>query len=296
MPVHPTLEAFLAQLAQAGAQPENLTVTERRALFETFAPLSGEPEHVAHVENTALAGVGVRIYTPAEKREGTFVFFHGGGWAIGSLDLYDAFCRRIANRAKRRLISVDYRLAPEHKFPAAVEDCYAVLKTVTGPVAVGGDSAGGNLAAAVTLMARDQNGPSISGQVLIYPVTGYLPALPSYACEYLISRKDMEQYWGWYLKDPADARNPLAAPLEASRFDGLPAALIITAEFDPLRDEGEAYADRLKAAGVTVECRRYPGMLHGFLLMPTLVAEAEEAFVQIGHALNRWLWPTAQSA
>jgi acetyl esterase len=217
------------------------------------------------------------VYTP--EGNGPFpvlVYFHGGGWVIGSRDSIDGPCRSLANGAGCVVVSVDYRLAPEHKFPAAADDCYAATRYVaTHPtefaidptrLAVGGDSAGGNLAAAVTLMARDRGGPPIAWQLLVYPVTNYSFATDSYrdnAEGYLLQRSSMEWFWNHYLATPSDGAHPYASPLRAADLRGLPPGLTITCEFDPLRDEGEAYATRLREAGVQMQTRRYDGAIHG---------------------------------
>jgi len=217
------------------------------------------------------------------------VHFHGGGWVIGDLDTHDRDCREICVGADCIVVAVDYRLAPEHIFPAAPEDCYASLCWATanldslgaspGPVSVGGDSAGGNLAAAVALMARDRNGPAIAMQLLIYPVTDATMESVSYrdnADGYLLSRTMMSWFWDHYCPDLALRADPLASPITAEDLSGLPPALVMTAEFDPLRDEGEAYAERLIAAGVEVEVRRFDGLVHGFFSQAGMIEAARE--------------------
>ena len=197
-------------------------------------------------------------------------------------------------------MSVDYRLAPEHKFPAGPEDCYAATKWVAenaasiggdpARVAVGGDSAGGNLAAVVAQMARDRGGPKIAFQLLIYPATDAgldTPSQQEFQDDgYILSRKDMVWFWGHYLNGDKDKTNPYACPAEASSLRGLPPALVVTAGFDPLRDEGETYAARLQDAGVKTECVRYEGVTHGFVLMAAVLDEARKAIADMGAALK----------
>jgi acetyl esterase len=218
------------------------------------------------------------VYTPfGEPPFPVFVYLHGGGWVLGGLDDTDAVCRAIANAACCLVVSVDYRLAPEHKFPAPAEDAYHATKWIAqnsaslggngDPVAVGGMSAGGNLAATVALIARDRGGPPLRCQVLNVPVTDFSFDTPSYrenGKDFLPTRNEMRWFWGHYLATPADGADPYASPLRAPDLCGLPPALVQTAEYDPLRDEGRAYADRLRAAGVPVRYKCYEGMLHMF--------------------------------
>ena len=227
------------------------------------------------------------------------MYFHGGGWVIGDLDTHDVVCHAIARRAGAVVVSVDYRLAPEHKFPAAVVDCYAATEWVSANaervgidparISVGGDSAGGNLAAVVCLKSRDENGPRIALQVLVYPVTDLSSfATGSYgefAEDHYLTRSLMEWFRGYYLSSTEDARNPHASPLLAASLSDLPPALVITAECDPLRDEGEAYAKRLEQAGVPVTCMRYAGMIHPFFSMSGAIPRAFDALQQVAEAV-----------
>ena len=218
---------------------------------------------------------------------------------VGSLDISDGTSRHLCVGADCVVISVDYRLAPEAKFPGAAEDCYAATKWVVENassinvdphgIAVGGDSAGGNLAAVVSLMARERGGPPLAFQLMVYPVTDRDFRTDSYqrnAEGYLLTRESMVWYWDQYLGEASDAVNPYAAPMQAKDLKGLPPALVITAEFDPLRDEGEAYAKRLEAAGVRTSCTRYDGMIHGFFGMPDMIDKGEEAITQASAALR----------
>ncbi|MEN8159131.1 MAG: alpha/beta hydrolase, partial [Myxococcota bacterium] len=218
------------------------------------------------------------------------VYFHGGGWVIGSIDTHDGSCRDLANRIGCVVVSVDYRLAPENPYPAAAEDCYAATKWVSenaaavgvdpGRIAIGGDSAGGNLTAAVALMARDRGAPALRHQLLVYPVTDADFSRPSYrenAEGYLLTTKAMEWFWGHYVPDPARRQDAYAAPLRAPDLSGLPPAFVLTAEYDPLRDEGEALAARLEQAGVPTRLTRYEGAIHGFFAMGLLAEVARRA-------------------
>ncbi len=281
MPIHPQAAAVIDIMAQMGVSfggnPADL-----RALIASFPRPAGDS--VGEVVNRNLPGpagdVAVRIYTPAgagSERLPALVWFHGGGWVFGSLDTADFTCRGIANRAGCRVISVAYRLAPEAKFPAAVDDCFAVTKWIADHaadlgvdadrIAVGGDSSGGNLAAVVSQLARDQGGPSLAFQALVYPITDHsfdTPSYRDYGDGYFLTRDAMVWLWTQYLEKVDDGTRSLASPLRAATLAGLPPAIAVTAEFDPLRDEVEAYAARLTADGVTVELVRYDGQIHGF--------------------------------
>lgn len=275
---------FLDQLASLGAPPlEALPVEQGRAVFRQVFGGSGEPPAVASVSDREIPGPGgpivLRIYAPtAAGPLPVLVYFHGGGWVLGDLDSHDPFCRALTNAAGCAVVSVHYRMAPEHRFPAAVDDCFAALEWVSRNaasfngdatrLAVGGDSAGGNLAAVVSQKARDAGGPAIMFQLLIYPVTDYgfgTASMTENAEGYLLTRSLMRWFWDQYLTTPSDGDSPLASPARARNMRGLPPAHVITAEFDPLRDEGEAYATLLRAAGVRVTSQRYDGMIHGFL-------------------------------
>jgi acetyl esterase len=277
----------------------------RRLAAESLKPVEGTAEPVRSVENLRIPGPGgeipIRVYTPdtAVPRP-AMVYFHGGGWVVCDLDTHDVVCRTIARRAGAVVVSVDYRLAPEHKFPAAVLDCYAATVWVAANadrlgidarrIAVGGDSAGGNLGAVVSLKSRDENGPAIALQAMVYPVTDLssfaTPSYQEFAEGYQLTKAEMEWFRDHYLRSMEDARNPHASPLLATDLRGLPPALIITAECDPLRDEGEAYAERLREAGVPVTCTRYAGMIHPFFSLSGAIPQALDAIQQVADAVR----------
>ncbi len=302
----PQAEALLQQMAQMNLPPfHTLAPTQARETMKGMAALSSEPEVVANVENLTIPGPGgeipLRIYTPGgDSPFPIFVFFHGGGFVLCDLDTHDNLCRSLANRACCVVVSVDYRLAPEHKFPAAVEDAYAATQWVAKNahringdptrIAVGGDSAGGNLAAVVAIMARDQDGPTLKYQLLMYPVTDVsssnTDSYRNYADGYFLTKGDGEWFCEQYLNCEEDRLNPLASPLLAPDLSGLPPALVITAEFDVLRDGGESYAKRLKKAGVSVKCTRYKGMIHGFMSMDGLLNQARNGIEEASAALR----------
>jgi acetyl esterase len=295
MPVDPQARALLH--AAALLPPvHRLPVAAARALFKAH-PLPGtRAAGVASAVDKAIPGPGgplrLRVYTP---RGGTgpfplLVFFHGGGFVVCDLDTHDRLCRNLCAGAGCVVASVDYRLAPEHRFPAAPDDCLAATRWAATHaaelgadpvrVAVGGDSAGGNLAAVTALRVRDEGGPRLAAQLLLYPTTDAAAAgMPSLVENegYGLTRRDMAWFGGHYLADPAQAADPHASPLRAADLRGLPPALVQTAEYDPLRDEGEAYAARLREAGVPTAVSRRAGMIHGYLFFPGLVRAADAA-------------------
>jgi acetyl esterase len=258
--------------------------------------LQGSPVDVARIEEMGIPGpvgeIPIRVYWPTESGSlPVLVYYHGGGWVIGDLDSSDRVCRMLANKVPAVVVSVEYRLAPEHRFPAAVDDSYAALEWVhrnggrlnanTSRIAVGGGSAGGNLAAVVALMARDRAGPRLVYQVLFYPATNLLNLSTAshrdFANGYGLTAEHVEFFREAYLPDAVDRENPYASPLLAESLEGLPPALVVTAGFDVLRDEGIAYAKRLETAGVPAEIAHYPHMIHGFVSMDRLFREAEDA-------------------
>ena len=309
MTVQPEIEALLARMAAAGAPPlERQSVAEARRLHAaSAAALHGPPVPVAAAADRTIPGpagdLRVRVYTPhGEPPFPIVVWFHGGGWVVGTLDTFDTVCRALAAAVPAVVVAVDYRLAPEHRFPAAVEDAYAATlwasRNAAGlggsqqRLAVAGDSAGGNLAAVVALGARDRGGPAIGFQLLVCPVMDAAMDTASFrdkADGYYLTAAGMRWYWEHYLGG-ADGASPDASPLRAAFLGGLPPALVITAEHDPLRDEGEAYAVRLQAAGVPAAVSRYPGMVHGFFrwraVTPTADACLQEAATALRGALS----------
>ena len=305
MALDPQARAVLDQMAEAGGPPINkLSVSEARQASAALAAMQGLPEPVGSIEDRTLHGPGgdlqVRIYAPSGN--GPFpvlMYFHGGGWVIGDIESSDGLCRILTNAAGCIVVSVDYRLAPEHPFPAAADDAYhATLWAAThassfggdpSRIAVCGDSAGGNLAAVVAQIARDRGKPAIGFQLLIYPITDAACDTPSYsenAEGYFLTRDAMQWFWHHYVQNDADRNHPYASPLRAGNLAGLPAALVITAEFDPLRDEGERYAERMRAAGTPVQLTRYDGMIHGFFAMSAIIDPGRTAIRQSAAALR----------
>jgi acetyl esterase len=307
MPLDQQTKALIDAMQSAGMvlEFEKMSAVEARKAMDQMAAATRAPgDPVAKVEDRSIAGpegqIPVRIYAP----QGTapfpvLVFYHGGGWVIGSLDSHDPLCRKLANEIGCVVVSVDYRLAPEAKFPAAAEDCYAATLWVSENaaalgcdpkrLAVAGDSAGGNLSAVVPLMARDRGKPPIAFQVMMYPVTdGSLEtgSMRELAEGYFLTHSAMVWFWNQYVRDQHDRNHPYAAPIKATDLRGLPPALVITAEYDPLRDEGEAYAAKLKAAGVPVTCTRYDGTIHGFVSMADNLDQGKKALAQVVDALK----------
>ena len=279
MSLHPQVQSLLQEMASLGAPPLT-SQTPAQARQRPRLPVVGEP--VDYVEDRQIPGPGgplnVRMYRPKQNLPlPVLVYAHGGGWVLNDLDSHNHVCRSLANAAECAVVSVDYRLAPEHKFPAAAEDVYAATYWVAEQaasfggdgtrIAVGGDSSGGNLAAVTALMSRDRGKPKICYQLLVYPITNYAFDTPSYeefAKGYFLTKENMMWFWKHYLDDEADGMHPYASPLRAEDLSGLPPAFVITAEYDPLRDEGEAYARRLSEAGVETALKRYDGMIHAF--------------------------------
>ena len=307
MPLSPQIEALLAMFSAMPAWDfATLTAPELRAVNDN--PMAfGEPPVVARAEDLAIALPGrtlpARLYVPegAASPAPLTVFYHGGGWVIGTLETHDATCRALARASGSAILSVSYRLAPEHPYPAPVDDCYDALVWAAANaadlgcdparLAVAGDSAGGNLSAAVSIMARDRSGPALRHQLLIYPVTDDDFSLPSYAenggGDRFLSNEMMRWFWDLYLGSAADA--PLARVGRTPDLSNLPAATVITAEFDPLRDEGMAYATRLEQAGVPVDAAIAPGMIHGFFSMFQAVPDAMPWIERAGANLARAL-------
>ena len=306
MPLDPQAQRVIEAMAALNLKPvESSTPEEARESIRTRTAALGPFEDVAAVADHRLPVAGgeitVRAYSPGGAGpHPVLVYYHGGGWVVGDLYTHDGICRSIANAARCAVISVDYRLAPEFKYPVAAEDSYAALLWIVANaarlgldprrVAVGGDSAGGNLATVVALMARERGGPALAYQVLIYPVTDHDLNTPSYrenATGYVLTREGMRWFWNHYLAREAQGREPHASPLRAASLAGLPPALVMTAEYDPLRDEGEAYAARLREAGVSVTITRYAGMFHGFVRMTRILDKARTALDEIAGSLQK---------
>lgn len=304
MPLDPALGELLKQMAEAGGPAlHEMNPAEARAMYRGLQEtLPFDDVHEVFDEDAN--GVAVRVYRPSDARAlPCLVFYHGGGWVIGDLDTHDSVCRQLANGTGCVVIAVDYRLAPENPYPAALEDSYHALqwsidhadKLDIDPtrVAVGGDSAGGNLAACVSLKSKLEGGPPIAFQLLIYPVADAAMDTPSYEENgegYLLTTDSMAWFLDQYLGAGSANRNdPLALPLRAPDLTGLPDACVITAEFDPLRDEGEMLAGRLQDAGVNTAIRRFDGMIHGFFGMTHLVEGARDAMAFASGEIKRAL-------
>ena len=309
MSLHPQVGALLERVARSQLPPyyELPPAVSRRLYHDTRGAISPRAPEMASVTLMLVPGpacpLPVRVYRPAGSAKGevlpALVFFHGGGWVIGDLDTHDVACRQLSNGARCVVFSVEYRLAPEARFPAAVDDCITATRYLTAQaanlgidaarIAVGGDSAGGNLAAVVCIDARDSRQPMPCFQLLIYPATDQRAGQSSHvrnADGYLLTRKVMDYFRGHYLPDEADWLDWRASPLLAGSLAGLPPAHVLTAEYDPLVDEGREYADRLAAEGVKTGYKDYPGMVHGFLLMGGVLDTANEAMAGCCAALR----------
>ena len=299
--INPQAQQILDGKAAAGGPPMwELTPEEGRAVVTANNARIGAGPFVASVRDIVIpgqaGGIPARVYSPAAGAPGVVVYYHGGGWVFGSVDDWDASVRALAVASGCDVVSVDYRLAPEHVFPAAVDDAYDALVWVAEtladgrPLVVAGDSAGGNLATVCALRARDTGGPSLALQVLVYPVTDHDLDRKSYhqyeGNELILNRRDMAWFWEHYAPDPAARANPYASPLRAADLSGLPPAHIVSAEHDPLRDEVFAYADRLRAAGVPVEHRHYPEEIHAFFTFVNLLDDADKAVAEAGAAIR----------
>ena len=308
MPVilDPDAAAVFRAFQEAGRPPyETVSPAEARELYLKGRFVSNpEPPELASVEPLTIpspaGSIPARVYTPTRLRKAGglapgLVFFHGGGWVIGDLDSHDVVCRKLADEGELMVVSVDYRLAPEHKFPAAVDDAIASTKWIAenakqfgidaSRLMVGGDSAGGNLAAVVAISARDGNGPDIAGQLLIYPAIDFAMTHPSHKepeTSILLTHSVIRWFSDHYLNGAADVHDWRASPARAKTLIGLPPAYVLTAGADPLRDEGDEYARRLKEAGVAVTYRTFPGQFHGFFTMGKLLQQANVAAGEIG--------------
>ncbi|MDQ6674977.1 MAG: alpha/beta hydrolase [Chloroflexota bacterium] len=278
--------ALLAEMAASGMKPlHEMTPMEARGLGPMLRDMYGAGPEMARVEDFEVraadgASLTVRMLVPGDHPRAVIVYYHGGGWVIGALDEFETLGRQLAQRTSCTVVLVDYRMAPEYRYPTAAEDAYTALEWVASnldqlaggmvPIIVAGDSAGGNLSAIVSQRSRDTGGPAIALQVLVYPVTDCDLDTASYTDpenQLLLSRDSMIWFWDHYAPDTASRQKPDASPLRAEDLSGLPPAVVLTAEHDVLRDEGEAYAERLRADGVPVQLKRFPGQMHGFFTM-----------------------------
>jgi acetyl esterase len=305
-PLHPQTQLYLDRLHLLGAKSTyHFSPSDAKKGFESMILSGGPPEPLASVEDRAVPGpygpIPVRIYVPEGERPfGVLQYMHGGGWEVGSIFSYDAVCRTIAYRARCIVVSVDYRLTPEFVYPVQVNECYTVLQWIAEHarmfqgdptrIAVGGDSAGGNLTAVMTLKARDERGPSLKFQFLIYPVTDYYqPGTASYQefnDQYFLTARDMKNFFDLYLPHSFDRDDPYIFPLCAKDLSNLPPALIINADHDVLLDDGVAYANRLKHAGIPVQHTIYPGIIHTFINLRGLLDQSNVAHNEIAAALQ----------
>jgi len=303
VPLDPLVVAMRAEREARGATPlYEMTLAEARAAdLADIRAGGGNVEPVFDVTDRTFPGpdgeLPVRLYRPSADRPlGTLVYFFGGGWTLGGIDTSDGVCRALANAAGCLVVTPGYRLAPEHPFPAAVHDCLAAVSWVTdnadalgtdpARIAVGGDSAGGNLAAVVARHAEEP----LAAQLLVYPNTCYradTESLRDNDDRWMFNRHSVDWYWRNYLADPEDGRDPMVSPLLAPDLCGLPPALVITAAHDPLRDEGERYAERMRESGVSVELTRYDGMAHGFFTMSGVLPDARRAVAQAAEYLRK---------
>ncbi len=300
-------QTLLARIAASGIPPyEALSAVAARGFYDAGRPyLAADPQPVAEVREVSAPGprgpIGLRYYRPASaaKRLPILVYLHGGGWVLGNLNSVDPVCRALANGSQHIVVSVDYRLAPEHPFPAGLDDAYAALCWVAGQavalggdpdhIAVGGDSAGGNFSAVACLRARDERGPRIAYQLLIYPATDFQMKSESqraFADGYLLTRANQQWFHRHYLGGFKNLTDWRLSPAHAADFSALPPAFVLTAEFDPLRDEGEDYAFKLVRAGVPVSVWRIPGQIHGFVTMGRVIPAAHVAIDAMAVALR----------
>ena len=305
MALHPAIKTLLDQVAAQGSPPLSSQGVElvRQGYVATRGFLSEKPD-VANVEDRVIPGpagdIPVRIYTPdGVAPYPVLVYYHGGGWVIGSIETHDGICRAYANAAGCIVVNVDYRLAPEHRFPAAVDDAFAVLNWVAehaadfggdpSRMAVGGESAGANLSAVIAQLATEAGRPALKYQILAYPVTNLAFDTESYetnADGYFLTQESMRWFWDLYLNDESEGADPKASPLLREDVSGLPSGIVITPEYDPLRDEGIAYGRRLKEAGVDFEVWVPDGMIHEFLGMTNILPEAKQAIETLGGKLR----------
>ena len=303
MPLHPEAVEFLRQVHESGGPPiHEMSPVEARAMSAGLGEAIGAGPEVEAVSDLTIpvgggGQIAARRYAPAGAR-GTILWLHGGGWVLDGLEPADAMCRILAESSGATVYSVDYRVAPEHRFPVAVEDSWAALQWIAAslddsgwPLVIGGDSAGGNLAAVCSLRARDAGGPPLAAQILVYPVVDHDMTTPSYLDHggnegLLLDTKAMVWFWDHYAPRLADRDNPEASPLRAEDLGGLPPAIVVIAEYDPLRDEGLAYAERLRAAGGAVTVHSYEDMPHAFFSFVNLFQTGNRAVARVGRELR----------
>jgi acetyl esterase/lipase len=313
VPLHPKIRERIDYEAASFPDLTRIPISEGRAVVRAMSEetdrLAGPPRPIARVEDHSVATpghrVGVRLYFPEgpPSPSPVLVYLHGGGWVFGDLETHDSLCREFAARSRAVVVGVDYGRSPEERFPVAIEDCYQVLSWLNDPevqkrfnldarhVAVGGDSAGGNMSAVVSVLTKYRRGPQLVGQVLICPVAAYYPDTASYsenATGFGFEASFMPWMWDRYLTSPRQGQDYRVAPLRTPDLTQVAPALVITAEYDLLRDEGEQYADRLRAAGVPTQSTRYKGMVHGFLDYRGIAQEGWDAVNEIAESLRRW--------
>jgi acetyl esterase len=296
MPLHPQVLALLQMVEESGLPPLNeLSPEDAREQASTMRDIVGPGPEVPHVEDFTIplsaGSIGARRYA-GEDPAGTLFWIHGGGWVICDLESHDAMCRLLALESGTEVISIDYRRAPEHPFPQPLEDSWDALRWVAenasrGPIILAGDSAGGNMAAVCALRARDRGGPDVAQQVLVYPVTDCDFTTASYIehgtlPDTFLTTAEMKYFWHHYLPDETARLNPEASPLRADDLSGLPPTIVVTAEYDPLRDEGIAYGEALKSAGIEVTHYHYDDVIHAFFSLPNLLQRGNEAIARVG--------------
>ncbi|PCI92450.1 lipase [Candidatus Aerophobetes bacterium] len=315
MLLDPELAEFLKNVSESGNKAfEIMSIDDMRQATKRLSVFYGDVEPVHKVETRAIKADDhdflVRIYHPSPaKKLPMLLYFHAGGYVRGDVELCDPICRKIANRSSCIVISVNYRLAPEDKFPAALEDAYTTLcfahryaHEIGGSkdhIAVAGDSTGGNLATVLTLLTRERKGPKISFQILMYPVVDYTYSFPShekFAKGYFMTEEALKFYESQYFPPDADRKDPYISPYFIKHFDNLPPAYIITAECDPVRDEGEAYAEKLKKSGIKVVHYRFKGTMHAFIYFSPISKKADEAIFSVAEALHGFFRETIEKA
>jgi acetyl esterase len=308
--LHPQVAAMLKTMQESGLRPlPECTIEEARERSRGRRLLLGSGPPVSEVRALRIPGadgeIRARHYVPLDEPRGLLIYLHGGGWTLGDIDDYDALCQMMAVECGVSVLSVDYRLAPEHPFPAGLEDARAALGWAAAelaggePIVLAGDSAGANLAAVCARLATEAGAPQIALQVLVYPVCDHdftRHSYDAYGSGYALGRPEMVWFWDHYLPDAAARDDPRASPLRATDLAGLPPALVMVAEYDPLRDEALAYAERLAAADVPVTVRLYDDVMHGFFTMATFLERGDEAVAEVGRAVRAVTRPESAGA